>query len=70
MLGTLFRYEAALMNAFNRTLQQLLFLQAGGLADVASQQLSLFLRNRGDILNSHAPLAEARSPQSCLTHRG
>ena len=26
-LGTLFRYEAALMNAFNRTLQQLLFLQ-------------------------------------------
>ena len=26
-LGTLFRYEAALMNAFSRTLQQLLFLQ-------------------------------------------
>ena len=26
-LGTLFRYEAGLMNAFNRTLQQLLFLQ-------------------------------------------
>ena len=26
-LGTLFRYEAALMNAFNRTLRQLLFLQ-------------------------------------------
>ena len=26
-LGTLFRYEAALMNAFNRTLQQLVFLQ-------------------------------------------
>ena len=26
-LGTLFRYEAALMNASNRTLQQLLFLQ-------------------------------------------
>ena len=26
-LGTLVRYEAALMNAFNRTLQQLLFLQ-------------------------------------------
>ena len=26
-LGTLLRYEAALTNAFNRTLQQLLFLQ-------------------------------------------
>ena len=26
-VGKLFRYEAALMNAFNRTLQQLLFLQ-------------------------------------------
>ena len=38
-LGTLFRYEAALMNAFNRTLQQLLFLQDRRAQDEGESQI-------------------------------